>query len=90
MKKINLRKEWVKIPDLLRYLSWNLVGSHGMLIRLLPESKVKPSKGEREGDTEPHADKDEHGREGNCPRGMHSPDEKVEEESSTKYNCRKE
>ena len=73
---------------MLRYLSWNLVGSHRMLIRLLPEPKVKSSKGEREGDTKPHADQDEHGCEGNGSRGVHSPDEEVEEEPGTKYNSR--
>ena len=78
----------MKVPHLLRYLSWNLVGSHRMLIRLLPEPKVKSSKGEREGDTKPHAHQDEHGREGNSSRGVHSPDEEVEEESGTKYNSR--
>ena len=83
----NVRKERVKVPHLLRYLSWNLVGSHRVLIRLLPESKVKSSKGEREGDTKPHTDQDEHRRKGYGSRRMHPPDEKVEEESSTKYNC---
>ena len=73
---------------MLRYLSWNLIGSHGMLVRLLPESKVKSSKGERERDTKPHADEDEHGGEGNSTRRMHSPDEEIENESSTKHNCR--
>ena len=61
----NLRKEWVKVPHLFWNLSWNLISSHGVLIRLFPESKVKASEGERERDTTPHADKDEHGGEGN-------------------------
>ena len=44
----DLRKERMEVPHLFRDLSWDLVGSHRMFIRLLSITKVKASEGERE------------------------------------------
>lgn len=58
------RKEGVKVPHLFRDLSWYLIGSDRVLVRLFPEAKVEAGKSEREGDSEPHAQQDQHGGEG--------------------------
>ena len=44
----NSRKDGVEVPDLLRYLSRNLIGPHWMLIRPFTISKVGPSETEGE------------------------------------------
>ena len=44
----NSRKDGVEVPDLLRYLSRNLIGPHWMLIRPFTISKVGPSEDEGE------------------------------------------
>ena len=67
----------MKVPHLFWYLPWNLVCPHGVLIRLLPKTKVESSKSEGEGDTNPEADQDEHSGERNSPRAVNTPDEKV-------------
>lgn len=63
----NSRKEGMKVPHLLGDLSWDLIGSHRVLVRLLPEAEVEAGKGEREGDSKPHAEKDQHGGERHSP-----------------------
>ena len=44
----NSRKDGVEVPDLLRYLSRNLIGPHWLLIRPFTISKVGPSEDEGE------------------------------------------
>ena len=61
----NSRKEGMKIPDLLRDLARDLIGPHRVLVGLFPEAEVEPDKDEREGDAKPHAEKGQHGGEGN-------------------------
>ena len=78
----------MKVPHLLRDLSWNLVGSHRMLVRLLTETKVEPGEGEREGDSEPHTEKDQHGTDGDSSGRVYTPDEEVEDETSAQDDCR--
>ena len=72
--------------DLSRYL----VGSHWVLVRLLPETKVEPGECEGEGDSKPHTEEDQHGGDGDSAGRVNTPDEKVEDETSAKDNCRVE
>ena len=64
----HLRKYWVQVPDLVRHLSRDLIGAHGMLVGLLAKAKVEAGKDERKGDAKPHAEQGQHGGEGNGTR----------------------
>ena len=44
---MNSREGRVKVPDLLWYLSRNLIGPHGVLVGLLAVPEVKSSEDER-------------------------------------------
>ena len=59
----NSRESRIEIPDLFRDLSGDLIGPHGMFIRLLAESKVETSKHKRKRDPKPHAQQSQHGGE---------------------------
>ena len=74
----------MKVPHLLRDLSRYLVGSDRVLVRLFPEAKIEAGKGEREGDSKPHAQQDKHGGKGDGPGRVHPPNEEVEQETSPK------
>ena len=51
----NLRDKGVEIPHLLGDLPWDLVSSHRMFVRLLPEAKVEADKSEGERYPDPQA-----------------------------------
>ena len=54
------RKDRVEVPDLLRNLARNLIGSYRVFIRLLAKAKVKASEHERERDSKPKAEQGHH------------------------------
>ena len=81
----HLRKDRVKVPNLVRDLARNLIGSYRVLIWLLSITKVETRENKRERDPEPQAEEGQHGGEGNSSRGMFTPDEEVEKEPNSKY-----
>ena len=54
------RKDRVEVPDLLRNLARNLIGSYRVFIRLLAKAKIKASKHEGERDSKPKAEQCHH------------------------------
>lgn len=56
--------ESVHVPPLLRNLPGNLVGAHGVVIRLLTEAEVVTQVDEGQGDPEPHAEQGHHSGKG--------------------------
>lgn len=75
----------MQVPDLIWYLSRDLVCAHRVLIGLLTKAKVESSKDERKGYAEPHAEQGQHGCEGNSTRRVLTPDEEVQEEAHAKH-----
>lgn len=63
-----LRKDGVEVPDLLRNLARNLIGSYGMFIGLLAKAKVEPSKHKGKRDSKPEAEQGHHCGEWNLAR----------------------
>ena len=54
------RKDRVEVPDLLRNLARNLIGSYRVFIRLLAKAKIKASEHEGERDSKPKAEQCHH------------------------------
>lgn len=57
------RKDRMEVPDLLWDLARDLICPHWVFIRLLTETKVKPSKHKWKGDPKPQAQQCHHGGE---------------------------
>ena len=70
----------VHVPDLLGNLPRNLVGSHRLLIGLLPVAEVVPDVNEGQRDAEPHGSHRQHGGEGDGSGRVLAPDEEVDED----------
>ena len=56
MAVVYLRKDGVEVPDLLRNLARNLIGSYRMFIGLLAKAKVEPSEHKGKRDSKPEAE----------------------------------
>jgi len=60
------RKDRMEVPDLLWDLARDLICPHWVFIRLLTETKVKPSKHQWKRDPKPQAQQCHHGGERHC------------------------
>lgn len=83
-----LRKDWLKIPHLIWYLTRNLIGPHWVLIRLFSKSKVEAREYQRERNTKPQTEEGQHGGERDSSRWVFPPDEEVKEEPQPKHHTR--
>jgi len=63
MVEVDSRKDRMEVPDLLWDLARDLICPHWVFIRLLTETKVKPSKHKWKGDPKPQAQQCHHGGE---------------------------
>jgi len=70
------------------YLSGNLVGSNGLLVRLFAVAKVVAHVDQGQRNAEPHGAHAEHGGERDGAGGVLAPDEQVDEETEREDDAR--